>query len=337
MIKIGIIGAGRIGRVHGEGVTYGVKNAVVTAVADPYMNDEIKQWAAGLGIASCYTDYHQILEDSEIDAVMICSSTDTHADISIEAIRAGKHVFCEKPISQDLNKIKEVMEALKETNLKFQVGFNRRFDHNFRAVKNAVEAGKVGDVHLIRVTARDPQAPPIEYVKVSGGMFLDMTIHDFDMVCFLSGCKVKEVYAAGAALVNPDIAKEGDIDTAVITMKMENGAIAVIDNSRQAAYGYDQRAEVFGSKGQVAVANDTSSTAVISTADGVAGEKPLYFFLERYMDSFKREVSEFTQAIEDDTDVPVGIDAGLQPILIAIAAKRSLDENRPVCISEVQF
>jgi myo-inositol 2-dehydrogenase/D-chiro-inositol 1-dehydrogenase len=337
MIKIGIIGAGRIGRVHGEGVTFGVKNAVVKAIADPFMNDEIKQWADGLGIASCYTDYHQILEDPEINAVMICSSTDTHADISIEAIKAGKHVFCEKPISQDLAKIKEVMEALKETNLKFQVGFNRRFDHNFRAVKNAVEAGKVGDVHLIRVTARDPQAPPIEYVKLSGGMFLDMTIHDFDMVCFLSGSKVKEVYAAGAALVNPDIAKEGDIDTAVITMKMENGAIAVIDNSRQAAYGYDQRAEVFGSKGQVAVANDTASTAVLSTADGVTGEKPLYFFLERYMESFSREVSEFIQAIEKDSEVPVDIDAGLQPILIAIAAKRSLDENRPVQISEVEF
>ncbi|OYP41511.1 inositol 2-dehydrogenase, partial [Lachnotalea glycerini] len=210
MIKIGIIGAGRIGRVHGEGVTYGVKDAQVKAIADPFMNEEIKQWANGLGIASCYTDYHQILEDPEIDAVMICSSTDTHADISIEAIKAGKHVFCEKPISQDLAKIKEVMEALKETKLKFQVGFNRRFDHNFKAVRNAVEAGQVGDVHLIRVTARDPQAPPIEYVRVSGGMFLDMTIHDFDMVCFLSGCKVKEVYAAGAALVNPDIAKEGD-------------------------------------------------------------------------------------------------------------------------------
>ncbi|MFA9378627.1 MAG: inositol 2-dehydrogenase [Lachnotalea sp.] len=337
MIRIGIIGAGRIGRVHGEGVTNGVKNAVVVAIADPYMNDEIKQWADGLGITSCYTDYHQILEDSEIDAVMICSSTDTHADISIEAIRAGKHVFCEKPISQDLNKIKEVMEALKESTVKFQVGFNRRFDHNFRAVKNAVDAGKVGDVQLIRVTARDPEAPPVEYVKSSGGMFLDMTIHDFDMVCFLSGSEVKEVYAAGAALVNPEIAKVGDIDTAIITMKMENGALAVIDNSRQAVYGYDQRAEVFGSKGQVAVANDTSTTAVLSTVDGVSGEKPLYFFLERYMESFSREVSEFTQAINNNTAVPVDIDAGLQPILIAIAAKRSLDENRPVKISEVQF
>lgn len=337
MIKVGIIGAGRIGRVHGEGVTNGVKNAVVVAIADPYMNDEIKKWAADMGIANCYSDYHQILENPEIDAVMICSSTDTHADISIEAIRAGKHVFCEKPISQDLNKIKEVMEVLKESKVKFQVGFNRRFDHNFRAVRDAVEAGKVGDLHLIRVTARDPQAPPIEYVKVSGGMFLDMTIHDFDMVCFLSGSKVKEVYAAGAALVNPDIAKVGDIDTAVITMKMENGAIAVIDNSRQAVYGYDQRAEVFGSKGQVAVANDTASTAILSTADGITGEKPLYFFLERYMGSFISEVSEFVKAIENDTDVPVDIEAGLQPILIAVAAKKSLDENRPVSISEIQF
>ncbi len=337
MIKIGIIGAGRIGKVHGEGVTYGVKNAVVTAIADPYLKEEITEWATGLGIKACYKDYRNILEDPEIDAVMICSSTDTHADISIEAIRAGKHVFCEKPISQDLNKIKEVMEELKKSNVKFQVGFNRRFDHNFQAVKNAVEVGKVGDIHLIRITARDPQAPPIEYVKSSGGMFLDMTIHDFDMACFLSGSQVTEVYAAGAALVNPDIAGVGDIDTAVITMKMANGALAVIDNSRQAVYGYDQRAEVFGSKGQIAVGNDALSTAILSTADGVTGEKPLYFFLERYMQSFSREVSEFTDAIEKDAEVPVDIEAGLQPILIAVAAKKSLDENRPVKISEIIF
>lgn len=337
MIKVGIIGAGRIGKVHGEGITNGVRNAVVAAIADPYMNDEIKEWAAGFGITTCYTDYHSILADPEIDAVMICSSTDTHADISIEAIRAGKHVFCEKPISQDLSKIKEVMEELKKSNVKFQVGFNRRFDHNFQAIKNAVDAGKVGDVQLIKVTARDPEAPPIEYVKSSGGMFLDMSIHDFDMVCFLSGSKVKEVYAAGAALVNPEIAKVGDIDTAVITLKMENGAIGVIDNSRQAVYGYDQRAEVFGSKGQIGVTNDSTSTAVLSTADGITGEKPLYFFLERYMASFSKEVAEFTNAIENDTEVPVDIDAGLQPILIAIAAMKSLEENRPVQISEIKF
>jgi len=337
MIKIGIIGAGRIGRVHMEGVTTGVKNATVVAIADPFMNDDIKKWAAEYGVKTCYSDYHNILDDPNIDAVMICSSTDTHADIAIEAIRAHKHVFCEKPISQDLSKIKAVMEELKKSDVKFQVGFNRRFDHNFQAIRDAVEAGKIGDVHLIRVTARDPEAPSIDYVKSSGGMFLDMTIHDFDMVCFLSGCKVKEVYAAGAALVNPDIAKVGDIDTAVITLKMENGSIGVIDNSRQAVYGYDQRAEVFGSKGQINVANDTPSTAVLSTADGVIGDKPLYFFLERYMASFTKEVAEFTKAIENNTKVPVDVEEGLQPILIAIAAKKSLDENRPVKISEIEF
>lgn len=337
MINIGIIGAGRIGKVHGEGITYGVKNAVVKAIADPYLSDAQREWAAKLGIKEQYTDYHKILEDPDIQAVMICSSTNTHADISIEAIKAGKHVFCEKPISQDLAKIKEVMEALRGTGIKFQVGFNRRFDHNFEAVREAIASGKIGDLHMLHVTARDPEAPPIEYVRVSGGMFLDMTIHDFDMVRFLSGSDVVEVYAAGAALVNPKIADEGDIDTAIITLKLANGAIAVIDNSRQAAYGYDQRAEAFGSKGQIAVGNDTVSTAVLSNADGVIAEKPLYFFLERYMQSFIKEVGMFVNAVENDTEVPVDINAGLQPILIAKAAKKSLDENRPVKLSEIVF
>ncbi len=337
MIKIGIIGAGRIGRVHAEGITNGVKGACVYAIADPFLNDTQREWAGKLGVKNLYTDYHEILNDPEIDAVMICSSTNTHADISVEAIKAGKHIFCEKPISQDLAKIKEVMEALKGTSLKYQVGFNRRFDHNFEAVREAIVAGKIGDLHMLHVTARDPEAPPLEYVRVSGGMFLDMTIHDFDMVRFLSGSDVVEVYAAGAALVNPKIADEGDIDTAIITLKLANGAIAVIDNSRQAAYGYDQRAEAFGSKGQIAVGNDTVSTAVLSNADGVTAEKPLYFFLERYMASFIKEVNCFVNAIIEDKPVPVDINAGLAPILIAKAAKKSLDENRPVKISEIEF
>lgn len=335
MLNIGIIGAGRIGKVHGESITYHVKEAQVAAIADPFMNDAIKSWADSLGIPKVYTDYKDILKDDKIDAVLICSSTDTHADISIEAIRAGKHVFCEKPISQDLAKIKEVMEALKGSNVKFQVGFNRRFDHNFEAVRNAVAEGKIGDVHIVKVTSRDPDAPPVEYVKVSGGMFLDMTIHDFDMVRYLTSSDVVEVYANGTSLVNPAIKEAGDIDTAIITMKLANGALAVIDNSRKADYGYDQRAEVFGSKGQVAVTNDSGSTAVISTASGVTGEKPLYFFLERYMASFSKEVSLFVQAVINDTTVPVDINDGLQPVLIAKAAKKSLDENRPVQLSEI--
>ncbi len=337
MLNIGIIGAGRIGRVHSESITNYIKNACVAAIADPMMNDAAKAWAEGLGIPAVYTDYHKILEDPSIQAVMICSSTDTHADIAIEAIHAGKHVFCEKPISQDLGKIKEVMEALKGSKVKFQVGFNRRFDHNFEAVREAVKNGSIGDVHIVKVTSRDPDAPPIEYVKVSGGMFLDMTIHDFDMVRYLTGSDVTEIYANGAVLVNPAIGEAGDIDTAIITMKLASGAIAVIDNSRKAAYGYDQRAEVFGSKGQVAVTNDTTSSAVISTENGVTAEKPLYFFLERYMASFTKEVSLFIQAIENGTEVPVNINDGLQPVLIAKAAKKSLDEGRPVKLSEIEF
>ena len=229
------------------------------------------------------------------------------------------------------------MEALKGSNVKFQVGFNRRFDHNFEAVRAAVNEGKIGDVHIVKITSRDPDAPPIEYVRVSGGMFLDMTIHDFDMVRYLSGSDVEEVYANGTCLVNPAIRNEGDVDTAIITMKLSNGALAVIDNSRKADYGYDQRAEVFGSLGQVAVTNDANSTAVISTKAGVTGEKPLYFFLERYMASFSKEVSLFVKACLCDTDVPVDINDGLQPVLIAKAAKKSLDEGRPVKLSEIIF
>lgn len=224
------------------------------------------------------------------------------------------------------------MDALKDSKVKYQVGFNRRFDHNFEAVRKAVADGKIGDTHIIKITSRDPEPPCAEYVKVSGGMFLDMTIHDFDMVRFLAGCNAEEVYVEAAVLVDPAI---GDVDTAVITLKMENGAIAVIDNSRKAAYGYDQRAEVFGSEGMVAVANDSSSSAVISNAEGVTGEKPLYFFLERYMAAYAKEIKCFIEAIEKDTDTPLGVMDGLQPVLMGLAAKKSLVEHRPVKISEI--
>ena len=235
------------------------------------MTEETAAWAKSMGVEATTKDYKEILDDPQIDAVLICSSTDTHAPISMEAIKAGKHVFCEKPIDLDVAKIQEVMSLLKDSNVKYQVGFNRRFDHNFEAVKKAVAAGKIGDVHVIKVTSRDPEPPCAEYVKVSGGMFLDMTIHDFDMVRFLAGCDAVEVYVEAAVLVDPAIGEAGDVDTAVITLKMENGAIAVIDNSRKAVYGYDQRAEVFGSKGMVATANDSASLAVISNAGGVTG------------------------------------------------------------------
>lgn len=337
MVKVGIIGAGRIGRVHVESICTQVPDAKVKTLADPFMSEETAEWAKNMGVVHVTKNYKEIIEDPEIDAVLICSSTDTHSSISVEAIKAGKHVFCEKPIDHDVVKIKEVIEALKESNVKYQVGFNRRFDHNFEAVRKAVADGKIGDTHLIKVTSRDPEPPCAEYVKVSGGMFLDMTIHDFDMVRFLAGCNAEEVYVEAAVLVDPAIGEAGDVDTAVITLKMENGAIAVIDNSRQAVYGYDQRAEVFGSKGMVAVTNDSSSSAVISNADGVTGEKPLFFFLERYMAAYAKEVKCFIEAIELDKDTPLGVMDGLEPVLMGLAAKKSLEEHRPVKISEIEF
>ena len=337
MVNVGIIGAGRIGKVHVESICTKVASARLKSLADPFMNEETAQWAKNMGVENVTKDYKEIINDPEIDAVLICSSTDTHSPISVEAIKAGKHVFCEKPIDHDVAKIKEVINALEGTDLKYQVGFNRRFDHNFEAVQKAVADGKVGDIHLIKVTSRDPEPPCAEYVKVSGGMFLDMTIHDFDMVRFLAGCNAEEVYVEAAVLVDPAIGEAGDVDTAVITLKMENGSIAVIDNSRKAVYGYDQRAEVFGSKGMVAVTNDSASSAVISNADGITGEKPLFFFLERYMDAYAKEVKCFIEAIENNTDAPLGVMDGLEPVLMGLAAKKSLEEHRPVKISEIEF
>ena len=298
MLKIGIIGAGRIGKVHTESIMRYVAGATVKSVADPYMTEETAAWAKSMGVEKVGKDYREILADPEIDAVLICSSTDTHSPISLEAIAAGKHIFCEKPVDHDLGKIKAVMEALEGSDVKYQVGFNRRFDHNFAAAREAVASGKIGDLAVLKITSRDPGAPPVSYIKVSGGIFLDMTIHDFDMVRFVSGDEVEEVYAAGGVTVDPAIGEAGDIDTAVITLRLRSGAIAVIDNCRRASYGYDQRLEAFGSKGQVAIANDTQSSAVVSD---------------------------------------VGIEAGLQSVLIGIAAKRSLELNRPVRLSEIEF
>ena len=337
MLKIGIIGAGRIGKVHLESISYHVKNATVTAMADPFMNEETEKLIRSYGVSKVTKDYKDILNDKDIDAVLVCSSTDTHAAISIEAINAGKHVFCEKPVDHSIEKIQAVADALKEhPDIKFQVGFNRRFDHNFAAIRKAYDDGKIGEAHILKITSRDPEPPNPAYIKVSGGIFLDMTIHDFDMACFLTDSDVEELYVNSAVLVDPAIGEQGDVDTAIITMKMANGALAVIDNSRKAAYGYDQRAELFGSKGMVTTSNDTVSSAVISNADGVTGEKPLFFFLERYMGSFSEEMRQFTEAVINDTEVPVGIHAGLQSVKIGLAARKSVEEHRPVKISEIQ-
>ena len=338
MITVGIIGAGRIGKVHAHSISTQIPNAKIKWMADPFMDAKTAKWAKGEGVQKVTKDYKDILKDKEVDAVLICSSTNTHSPISIEAIKAGKHVFCEKPIDHSLAKIKAVIDCLKKhPKIKYQVGFNRRFDHNFKAVKEAVQAGKIGKPQLITITSRDPAPPGIDYIKVSGGIFLDMMIHDFDMVRFLAGCDATEIYANGAVLVDPAIGKAGDIDTAIVTMKMKNGALAVIDNSRKAVYGYDQRAEVFGSKGMVMNANDSESNAVIANECGITGEKPLLFFLERYMAAYANEIKQFIEAIEKNKKTAVDVNDGLAPVIMGLAAKKSLKEHRPVKLSEIKF
>ena len=332
--QVGIIGVGRIGRVHAQSITYHVPNATVKAVSDVHL-EGVAEWAETLGITEVYEDYHKILEDPEIDAVLVCSSTDTHSSISAEAAMAGKHIFCEKPIDHDLGRIQMALDAVEKAGVKFQVGFNRRFDTNFARINQVTKDGTIGDPHIIKITSRDPEPPPVSYVKVSGGLFLDMMIHDFDMARFQAGSEVEEVYAVGTCLVDPGIGEAGDVDTAIVTLKFKNGAIGVIDNSRQAVYGYDQRVEVFGSKGAIHANNETETTTVLSTKDAVITDKPLYFFLERYMQSFGEELKQFFMAIENDTETPVNGNDGLQPILMGLAAKKSLEENRPVKISEI--
>jgi myo-inositol 2-dehydrogenase / D-chiro-inositol 1-dehydrogenase len=334
-IKIGLVGAGRMGKLHAENIRSFIPDAEIGVVAD-LQAECLKSWAESCGGSSLASDYRRVIEDPEIDAVLISSSTDSHASIIIEAAQAGKHIFCEKPVDLSLSKVKKVLAEVEKAGVIFQVGFNRRFDHNHRAVKEAVMAGKVGEPHLILITSRDPEPPPLQFIGGSGGLFLDMSIHDFDMARYLSNREVLEVYATGAVLVDPAIGEAGDIDTAVITLKLTGGVIGVINNSRKAVYGYDQRVEVFGSAGSVANFNDTPSTTVISSGSGICSEKPLFFFRERYRQSFIDELKDFVEAVAGNRKPLVSGYDGLQAALIAEAANKSLAENRPVRISEIE-
>ncbi len=334
LLNVGIIGAGRIGSLHAKSITYSVPSAKILGITDVNKTG-LSEIAATLGIEKIYSDYKEMLSDKDIDAVLICSSTDTHADIAIDAANAGKHIFCEKPVDLTPDKVQAVIAAVKKAGVKLQVGFNRRFDHNFASVKSMVDSGKVGDVHVIKITSRDPAPPPAKYSAVSGGMFLDMTIHDFDMARFLANSEVTELFASAACLVDPEIGRAGDVDTAIISLKFENGALGVIDNSRRAAYGYDQRIEVFGSKGAAVASNDTATTVEFMGDEGVVSDKPLYFFLERYMQSFRDEMLQFVDAVNNDTATPTTGEDGLNSLLIALAAKKSVAEGRPVRICEM--
>jgi myo-inositol 2-dehydrogenase/D-chiro-inositol 1-dehydrogenase len=333
-IKVGIIGAGRIGRLHAENLTSTVRNAAPIAIAD-IIKSAAENVAAHCRIPVVVDDYRAIFDDPEIQAVLICTSTDTHAQLIEEAAASGKHIFCEKPIDLDLAKTRRALVAVKKAGVKFQVGFNRRFDSNFRRIKELISRGEIGEPHVLRITSRDPAPPPIEYIRSSGGIFLDMAIHDFDMARFLMASEVDEVYAAGNVLIDPQFREAGDVDTAVTLLKFDNGAIGTVDNSRKAVYGYDQRVEVFGSAGMAHAVNKTPDTVAVFDSQSVQTAKPLYFFLERYKDSFNAEIQAFVDAIINDNDTPVTGDDGLVPLKICLAANKSLVENRPVKLQEI--
>jgi myo-inositol 2-dehydrogenase/D-chiro-inositol 1-dehydrogenase len=333
-LNLGLVGAGRMGRLHAENITRRIPQVRLHAVAD--VNTEVARLCAALGPDCQSLPHHlEMLEDPNLDAVVICSATDTHAQIIQDAARAGKHIFCEKPIALNLADTDAALSAVKQAGVKLQLGFNRRFDATFRRVYEARASGEIGEPHLLHIISRDPAPPPLEYVKTSGGIFLDMTIHDFDMARYLVGAEVDEVYARANVLIQPGIGELGDFDTAVVMLNFANGALGTIENSRKAVYGYDQRVELLGSRGGVSTDNHFPNAVTVSTASLVRRDLPLNFFIERYISSYFHELNAFVDAVLDDTPVPVTGDDGRMALVLGLAAKQSAHEQRPVRVSEI--
>jgi len=332
-IKVAVAGLGRIGKIHLTNLCQNFTNVEVVAAMD--VIEESKSFADQFQVPTFTEDFDDMLKISDLDAVVICSPTDTHAEYTMRAARAGKHIFCEKPLDLSIHRVKEVLDVINESGVKLMIGFNRRFDPNFLKVRESVHAGNIGEAHILKITSRDPGPPPISYIKVSGGIFMDQAIHDFDMARYIMGKEVVEVFSKGAVKVDQAIGKAGDIDTALTTLTFEDGSMANIDNSRKAVYGYDQRLEVFGSGGMVKIENNYPDTHQFYGSKGVHGSLPLHFFLERYTKSYINEMAAFLNAIQNNSEIPVTGSDALSAMKIALAAKKSVIENRPVAIEEI--
>ena len=335
-LNVGIIGAGRIGRVHAQSLAFRLPEARVVSISDVNLA-AAQSVAARCGIGKVAGSSAELLADPAVEAVLICSSTDTHAELIQAAAQAGKHIFCEKPIALDLRAIDAALAAVERAGVKLQIGFNRRFDANFARVRQAVVSAEIGKLNLLHIISRDPEPPPIDYIRVSGGIFTDMTIHDFDMARFLVGDEVEEIYTAAGVMVDPQIGAVGDVDTAVLVLRFRNGVIGTIDNSRKAVYGYDQRVEAFGSAGKISTENCFPNQATISSATAVYRDLPLNFFMERYAASFTAEIRSFVDAIQSGKPTEVNGEDGRAPVVMAMAARKSYLENRPVKLAEIVF
>jgi myo-inositol 2-dehydrogenase / D-chiro-inositol 1-dehydrogenase len=330
-VRIGVAGVGRIGSMHAQIIARQTQGAVLAGVADTFAAtaDSV---AEDLRVPAMSVD--ELMHSADVDAVAICTSTDTHVDLIVQAAQAGKAIFAEKPISLELAQVDRALAAVDAAGVPFMVGFNRRFDPGHQFVHDQVSEGVIGDVHMARITSRDPAPPPIEYIKVSGGIFVDMTIHDFDMARYVVGSPVVEVFAKGAVRIDPAIGEAGDLDTAIVVLTHANGAITTIDNSRQAVYGYDQRVEVFGGAGMVVSENPRGHAGLVATDTRISGANLPYFFLERYTESYVREWAAFVNYVANGGPSPVSGNDGRAPVVIGLAAWQSIREGRPIAIDQ---
>lgn len=326
MLNFALFGAGRIGKIHAANVA-ARPDARLVAVVDA---DAAAAKALAKKTGAKVTTVKDVFADDEIDAVLICSPTDTHADLAIAAAQAKKAIFCEKPIDLSLKRVDECLAAVAKARVPMMVGFNRRFDPNFAKLKQRLDSGAMGALEQVIITSRDPGLPPIGYLKQSGGQFRDMTIHDFDTARWLLGEDPIEVFAIGGALVDPGLSKIGDIDSCMVLMRTASGTMAHINNSRRASYGYDQRIEVHAVNGRLLAGNVVESTLESATAEGVTSEKPLHFFLERYAEAYRRELDAFIDALAKRRAMPVGPKDGRAALVLAEAALESLRTKRAV-------
>jgi len=331
-VNIAIFGVGRIGKIHLKNLLR-FPGVSVVAVADThYPAEEFKKEFKDVFFSS---KPDEVLAMPEVEAVLICTPTSSHAPMIELALKSGKHIFCEKPVDLSLERTKALVDMANQSNVKLMLGFNRRFDPDFLQARRSIQAGRIGDIQIIKITSRDPGLPPLDYIKNSGGLFMDMAIHDFDMARYMMGKEVKEVYSRGLVLVDKQVGEVGDVDTALTTLIFEDDTYAVIDNSRKAIYGYDQRLEVFGNKGMIQVDNNQHNRNIISDADGIHHSLPLDFFMDRYAASYLNEIQFFIDALSKNEPIPVGGNDGLKATIIAVAAKKSVLEGRPVAISEI--
>jgi myo-inositol 2-dehydrogenase/D-chiro-inositol 1-dehydrogenase len=329
MMNVGLLGAGRIGQVHAVNIA-GHPRSRLAAVSDVYAE---AAEALGRAYGAEVRDSADIIADPSIDAVLIATSTDTHSDLIEAAASAGKAILCEKPVDLSLERAKACLVQTQDSGAPIMIGFNRRFDAQFAAVQAASATGEIGKPELLSITSFDPAPPPVSYIKVSGGLFRDMMIHDFDMAHFVMGALPVTIHATGAALVDPEIGAAGDVDTAAVTMTYGDGRIAVIKNSRRAVYGYDQRLELLGSEGLLQVQNMPESNVVKASTAGVVSAKPVHFFLERYMPAYATEWDRFVTAIEEETAMPVTLADGVAALACAEAATQSLHSGAPVALA----